>query len=327
VKIKGLFGGGRKGTATFMLDGEEFRCWTTQTFREVLEDREIEIKGEDLQTAEEDSYLFKVEDEIEWHIRAGCVKKIEWPEQEREGEVIFYVCEKECKGLKSQTFEEILKERGIEIKGEYLEWPGRGCPFPIDCEFGQVFETESGMYLEWLEEEDDEERPQCARDYATEDEDQEDEDEPYPEEEEETGFTDDLEIYDGAEIPIETSGNLTSTNEGPKILVPTIGIAERGGNDKDPINPEEETVDQRDQRVQSSNSASPTSNTRDIADRDNQDPGLGDNALGQRLERVPLSNLGSNQVAPAQGLLNEVQANPGEIEELKGIEIPHSPDE
>jgi hypothetical protein len=29
VKIKGLLGGGKKGTATFTLDGEEFRCWTT----------------------------------------------------------------------------------------------------------------------------------------------------------------------------------------------------------------------------------------------------------------------------------------------------------
>jgi hypothetical protein len=52
VCIKGLLGGEKKGMLTVELEGEYCRCWTSQTFREVIEDRDLEIKADLLFDAE-----------------------------------------------------------------------------------------------------------------------------------------------------------------------------------------------------------------------------------------------------------------------------------
>jgi hypothetical protein len=48
VCIKGLLGGGKKGVLTITFEDEDCRCWTTQSFREVAEDRGLEIKAKSL---------------------------------------------------------------------------------------------------------------------------------------------------------------------------------------------------------------------------------------------------------------------------------------
>jgi hypothetical protein len=83
VKVKGLFGGGRTGTLTLIIDEEECRCKTNQTFREVIEDRDLEIRGDSLISIEEGSFI-DIDDKIGSHFEAGMAVPLTWNDDDEE---------------------------------------------------------------------------------------------------------------------------------------------------------------------------------------------------------------------------------------------------
>jgi hypothetical protein len=70
-------GGGRKDTGTIILEGEEIRCYTSQTFREIAEERGLEIMSEFLYSEEKGIPLF-IDDPIGNMLKAGETVNLIW---------------------------------------------------------------------------------------------------------------------------------------------------------------------------------------------------------------------------------------------------------
>jgi hypothetical protein len=85
-KIKGLLGGGKTGALTLFIEDEDCRCKTNQTFRQVAEDRDLEIQSDSL-ISEEDGSWIDTEDKIGDHFEVGSTVTVFWDvpdEEERE---------------------------------------------------------------------------------------------------------------------------------------------------------------------------------------------------------------------------------------------------
>jgi hypothetical protein len=75
VTIRGL-GGGKSGKLSLVLEGEEIRCRTNQTFREAIEDRDIEIEGYCVSTP--DGLVVNLDERIGDHFRPGSEAELIW---------------------------------------------------------------------------------------------------------------------------------------------------------------------------------------------------------------------------------------------------------
>jgi hypothetical protein len=85
VKIKGLKGGGRTGTLTLIIDGEECRCKTNRSFRQAAEDRDLEIRSDFLISIEDGVFIY-IDDKIGDHFEAGSSVPLDWdvPDEDEE---------------------------------------------------------------------------------------------------------------------------------------------------------------------------------------------------------------------------------------------------
>jgi hypothetical protein len=83
VKAKGLLGGGRKGALTLVIEGEECRCYTNQTFREAFEDRDLEIKANQLISVENGAPI-GIEELIGEYFGAGSTDELDWDIEEED---------------------------------------------------------------------------------------------------------------------------------------------------------------------------------------------------------------------------------------------------
>jgi hypothetical protein len=112
VKIKGLLGGGKKGTVTIILEGEECRCWTTQTFEEVLKDRGIEIQNEFLMDEEE--VPIEIGSKIGDTFKAGSTAHLTWFKEDDEnvegGPISFTLGNIRFNGDLNQTCRQIIEK-------------------------------------------------------------------------------------------------------------------------------------------------------------------------------------------------------------------------
>jgi hypothetical protein len=86
VEIKGLLGGGRKGALSISFEGEECRCWTNQTFREVAEDRGLIIRSNMLwATGDKSSAAVEIDDTIGDYFDRGSTVFLKWDSEEELG--------------------------------------------------------------------------------------------------------------------------------------------------------------------------------------------------------------------------------------------------
>jgi hypothetical protein len=155
VCIKGLLGGGKKGVLTISFDGEKCRCWTTQTFREIAEDRDLEIQGDNL-VDEETGDDYNIDDKVGDHFPAGCIGKVFWAEKELTGDISFMIGNDKFEGDISQTFRQAVERSGQEVQCAMLIDAINNRSLEIDDWIGKTYKAgdEPCFYWDFQEEAD-----------------------------------------------------------------------------------------------------------------------------------------------------------------------------
>jgi hypothetical protein len=120
VCIKGLLGGGKKGMLTVSFEGEECRCWTTQSFRKVAEDRGLEIVGPSI-IDEATGRQIDIKEKVGDYFPAVSIGRVYWDSSIKKEEVIeesatFMIGNVKCQCQLGQSFKQAMERDGVEVE-------------------------------------------------------------------------------------------------------------------------------------------------------------------------------------------------------------------